>query len=191
MHHQYGRIDHIKTNRGSEKADHYVLALGSYSPLLGRQLKLKLPIYPVKGYSVTVPLRDPQSAPRRGGVDETYLVAFSRLGDRLRITSTAEFSGYNSDFTPRDFSHMLGVAKGLFPKAGHYDQPSYWACLRPTTSDGPPVIGPTPYANLWLNTGHGHLGWTMAAGSSRILADMMVGKNLTMDISGLTYDRFC
>lgn len=183
-------IAHLQTRRGDRRADYYVLALGSYSPLLVRKLGIKMPIYPIKGYSVTVPLADSSKAPTLGGVDETYLVAFSRLGDRLRVTGTAEFSGYDPDFAPDDFGHMLGVAKELFPQAAYYDQPSYWACLRPTTADGPPVIGPSPVPNLWLNTGHGHLGWTMAAGSSRLLADMMQGKKTELDMSGLTYERY-
>lgn len=183
-------IKAVRTAEGDSEADHYVLALGSYSPLLGKKLGLRMPIYPVKGYSITVPIADADHAPQLGGVDETYLVAFSRLGERLRLTGTAEFSGYDAHFEPRQFDHMMKVAKELFPRAGQYDKPSYWACLRPTTADGPPIIGASPYRNLWLNTGHGHLGWTMAAGSSRLLADIMAGEKTEIEMTGLTYDRF-
>lgn len=180
----------LTSNAGEIQGDAYVLALGSYSPQLVRHLGVKLPVYPVKGYSVTLPLRDPAGAPVIGGVDEDNLVAFSRLGDRLRLTGTADFAGYDTDFETHHFTHMLKVARELFPQGGAYDQPNYWACLRPMTPDGPPIIGRSSVRNLWLNTGHGHMGWTMACGSSQLLSDMMAGRKPAIDPSGFRPDRY-
>ncbi|HVJ43106.1 MAG TPA: D-amino acid dehydrogenase [Dongiaceae bacterium] len=174
-------ISGVVTAEGTLKGDAYVLALGSYSPQLVRRLGVKLPIYPVKGYSLTLPIRDPAAAPTIGGVDELNLVAFSRLGDRLRLTGTADFAGYDTEFEASHFTHMLKTARELFPQGGAYDQPSYWACLRPMTPDGPPIIGASPVRNLWLNTGAGHMGWTMACGMSQILSDQMAGRKTVID----------
>jgi D-amino-acid dehydrogenase len=180
----------IVTGSGTIKGDAYVLALGSYSPQLVRRLGVKLPIYPVKGYSLTLPIRDPAAAPTIGGVDEYNLVAFSRLGDRLRLTGTADFAGYDTDFEAHHFTHMLKVARELFPQGGAYDQPSYWACLRPMTPDGPPIIGASPVRNLWLNTGAGHMGWTMACGMSQILSDQMAGRKTALDDRPFSLARY-
>jgi len=184
------RIDGVVTDKGRITGDHYVLALGSDSPLVARGLSLKLPVYPVKGYSVTIPTEGFDGAPTIGGVDEQNLVAFCRMGDRLRLTATADFAGYDTDYTARDFAVMLRVARELFPNAGAFDRPSYWACLRPMTPDGPPIIGATRYKNLWLNTGQGHMGWTMACGSARIVADLIQGKEPDIDIGGFSPARY-
>ncbi len=189
---------HVSEPAGGEKAggisvvagDAYVLALGSYSPILARPLGLDLPIYPVKGYSVTVPLLDPAQAPAIGGVDEGNLVAFARLGDRLRFTATADFAGYDTDFEPADFAQMLKVARELFPNGGAYDKPDFWSCLRPMTPDGPPIMGASPIRNLWLNTGHGHMGWTMAAGSSRMVVDRILGRDPAIDDKPFALARY-
>jgi D-amino-acid dehydrogenase len=183
------RVTGITTDKGTHKGDNYVLALGSYAPLLTRPIGFNLPIFPVKGYSVTLPIADPAEAPTIGGVHEDHLVAFSRLGDRLRLTATADFAGYDTEFQPANFSHMLRVAKDMFPNAALYDRPDYWACLRPMTPDGPPIMGESPIANLWLNAGHGHMGWTMACGSSRILVDRMLGRQPELDDSPFKYGR--
>lgn len=183
------KVAEVVTDRGSLAADHYVLALGSYSPLLVRDLGLKLPVYPVKGYSVTLPTEDGPGVPYVGGVDEANLVAFARMGDRLRLTATADFAGYDTDHAPGDFSHMLTVARDLFPHGGDYEKPSYWSCLRPMTPDGPPILGACPVRNLTLNTGHGHMGWTMSCGSARIVADLIDGRQPEIDVAGMTLDR--
>lgn len=190
IHGDRSRVSGILTDRGPMQADHYVLALGSYSPLLVRGLGLRLPVYPVKGYSVTLPAGDGAGVPYVGGVDEANLVAYARMGDRLRLTATADFAGYDTAHKPEDFAHMLAVARDLFPQGGAYDRPSYWSCLRPMTPDGPPILGPSPVRNLTLNTGHGHMGWTMACGSARIVADMIDGKTPAIDVSDLTLARF-
>lgn len=183
-------ISAVVTNTGVIKGDAYVLALGSYSPQLVRQFGVKIPIYPVKGYSVTMPIRDPANAPTIGGVDEHNLVAFSRLGDRLRLTGTADFAGYDTEFSARDFTHILKAARELFPQGAAFDQPSYWACLRPMTPDGPPIIGASPVGNLWLNTGAGHMGWTMACGMSHILTDLMMGRRTAIDAEPFSIRRY-
>ena len=183
-------VSGIVTNAGSLNGDAYVLALGSYSPQLVRPLGVKVPVYPVKGYSVTLPIHDPAAAPTIGGVDEYNLVAFSRLGDRLRLTGTADFAGYDTDFEAHHFTHMLKAARELFPQAGVYDQPSYWACLRPMTPDGPPIIGASTVRNLWMNTGAGHMGWTMACGMSQILVDLMAGRKPVIDAAPFSLARY-
>jgi D-amino-acid dehydrogenase len=184
------RITGVVTDKGRIDGDAYVLSLGSYSPILARGLGLKLPVYPVKGYSVTLPIEDHKGAPRIGGVDEANLVAFARLGDRLRLTATADFAGYDTSYDAGHFAGMLRVARDLFPDAAAYDKPSYWACLRPMTPDGPPIIGRCRLTNLYLNTGQGHMGWTMAAGCGRIVADIIAGRRPALDIAGLTIDRY-
>jgi D-amino-acid dehydrogenase len=184
------RITAVLTDRGEVAADAYVLALASYSPEVARSVGLRLPIYPVKGYSLTVPVGGRNLAPTLPGVDEHYLVAFARLGDRLRLTATAEFAGYDTGFTARDFAPMLRLARELFPDGGDYDRPDYFACLRPMTPDGPPILGRARHRNLYLNTGHGHIGWTMACGSGRITADLVTGKEPELELAGLTVQRY-
>jgi D-amino-acid dehydrogenase len=184
------KVTSATTDRGRIGADRFVLSLGSYSPFPARSIGLKLPIFPVKGYSMTVPVKNPAEAPTVGLIDEGYLVAFSRMGDRLRMTATADFAGYDTSYTPREFETMLKVARELFPEGAHYDQQSPWACLRPMTPDGPPIMGATRYRNLFMNTGHGHIGWTMACGSARMVVDLMLGRKPALGFDGLTLDRY-
>lgn len=177
-------IERVLTDKGAERGDLFVLALGSYSPLLARKLGLDLPIYPIKGYSVTVPAK--VGTPKVGGVDENYLVAWCRMGDRFRLTATAEFSGYSTSHKSGDFRTMLKTARDLFPEGGDYENPTYWACLRPMTPSGLPIFGRGRQRNLWLNTGQGHMGWTMACGSARITADLIAGRAPAIDLAGMT-----
>ena len=180
------RVERIVTDKGSFTADHYVLSLGSYSPFLARKIGIKLPIYPVKGYSVTLPVGPQHEAPNLGGVDEENLVAFTRMGDRLRLTATAEFSGYSTTHKPSDFATMLAAARDLFPNGGDYSRPTYWAGLRPMTPEGTPIFGYGRYDNLHLNTGHGHMGWTMSCGAGQIAADLIAGRQADIDLTGMT-----
>jgi len=180
------RIDAVVTSQGALTADHYVLALGVGSPVIARTAGLHLPIYPAKGYSSTFPLRPGGLAPTVPGVDEQWLVGWSRLGDRLRLTSTAEFAGYDWGWTPRDFNNILRLTRDLFPDAADYDRGQYRACLRPMTPDGPPILGLGRHRNLFFNCGHGHMGWTMACGTARIVADLMTGRMPDLDVEGLT-----
>jgi D-amino-acid dehydrogenase len=185
-----GRAIAALTSHGRLKADAFVLALGSYSPSVARTAGVRIPVYPVKGYSLTLPIEGHAGAPHMPGVDEAYLVAFARIGGKLRLTATADFAGYDTRHAPADFAPMLKVARELFPDGGDYDHPSYWSCLRPMTPDGPPIIGPTRVSNLWMNTGQGHMGWTMACGSARILAELIAGRPSPIALDGMTADRF-
>jgi len=177
------------TTEGTLTADNYVLALGVGAPVVARTVGLSLPIYPAKGYTSTFPLRPGGLAPTLPGIDEARLVAWSRLGDRLRLTSTAEFAGYDWSWTPRNFDNILQLARDLFPEAADYGQGEFRACLRPMTPGGAPILGLARHRNLFLNCGHGHLGWTMACGSARVVADLMTGRMPEIDLDGLTLSR--
>jgi len=168
-------------------ADAYVMALGSYAPIEARKLGVNLPIYPVKGYALTLDVEGRNGAPMLSGVDEQNLVAWSRLGRRLRLTATAEFAGYDTSHEPSDFAHMLKVARQLFPEAADFERPSYWAGLRPMTPKGTPILGQARHRNLWFNTGLGHMGWTMSHGTARVTADMIAGRKPGVDLKGLTF----
>ncbi|QDF36092.1 D-amino acid dehydrogenase [Bradyrhizobium symbiodeficiens] len=184
------RVSGVATSAGMLQADAYVLALGSYSSQMAAPLGISLPVYPVKGYSITVPIKDASGAPESTVMDESYKVAITRLGDRIRVGGTAEISGFSTrlyDARRATLDHSL---TDLFPRGGDLSKATFWSGLRPMTPDGPPVIGPTPYANLHLNTGHGTLGWTMSCGSARVLVDMLSGKKPDIDVSALTVDRY-
>lgn len=180
------RVTGVVTDRGVLTADAYVLALGVQSPIVARTAGIRLAIYPAKGYSSTFPLKANGLAPTLPGVDERWLVGWSRLGDRLRLTSTAEFAGFDWTWTPRDFNNILRFAGDVFPDAADYDRGQYRACLRPMTPDGRPVLGRSRHGNLYLNVGHGHMGWTMACGTARIVADLVLGRKPEFDPAGLT-----
>ena len=185
-----GKVTGVETSAGLLSADAYVLALGSYSPLIAKPLGLSLPVYPIKGYSITAPIADAGGAPVSTVMDETYKVAITRLGSRVRAGGTAEISGY--DLTLRDkrkatLTHSVG---DLFPHGADLSQALFWCGLRPMTPDGPPIIGAAGYPNLFLNTGHGTLGWTMACGSGRVIADLVSGRKPDIDVSELGLGRY-
>lgn len=185
--------DHITgvvTDRDEYTADAYVVACGSYSPLLLRPLGITLPVYPLKGYSITIPVTNPDAAPIGTLSDETYKVVITRLGDRLRAAGTAELAGYDRSLPKSRCATLEYVVRDLFPGAGDFTRAEYWTGLRPMTPDNPPVIGATPYRNLFLNTGHGTLGWTMSCGSGKVLADLLSGRRTGVDLDGLTLARF-
>ena len=184
------RVGGVVTDKGMVKGDAYVLSLGSYSPLVARNLGLKLPVYPVKGYSLTLPIDGHNGAPSVPTVDEENLVAVTRLGDRMRMTATAEFSGYENSNSPEDFQGIIAAVKDLYPDSCDFGRPQYWSCLRPMTPDGPPVLGRGRQKNMYFNTGHGHMGWTMACGTGRISADLKQGKKPEIDVAGMLVDRF-
>lgn len=180
------RIRCVETSSGERDADVFVLASGVEAPRLTRPIGFDLPIYPVKGYSVTFPVTAEHRAPAIGGVDEDRLIAFSRLGNRLRVTSTAEIAGYDASCRPVDFEHIIEAFSGFMPDAADYGRPEYWACLRPMTPRGRPFVGASPYENLYLNVGHGNLGWTMACGTARLVADVIDGRETDIPIDALT-----
>ena len=184
------RVSGVATGAGMLQADAYVLALGSWSSRLAAPLGISLPVYPVKGYSITVPIKDASGAPESTVMDESYKVAITRLGDRIRVGGTAEISGYSDKLYDARRATLDHSLTDLFPRGGDLTKATFWSGLRPMTPDGPPVIGPTQYANLHLNTGHGTLGWTMSCGSGRVLADMLSGRKPDIDVSALTVDRY-
>ena len=185
-----GKITGVNTSAGKRSADSYVMALGSYSPIWMRKLGQPIPVYPVKGYSITVPIVDASRAPESTVMDETYKIAITRLGDRIRVGGTAEISGYNLNLSDARRDTLVHSVTDLFPGAGDIAQATFWTGQRPMTPDGPPIIGASKYANLYLNTGHGTLGWTMACGSARVLADIMSGRKPDIDASALGPQRY-
>ncbi|MEZ5444619.1 MAG: D-amino acid dehydrogenase [Gammaproteobacteria bacterium] len=184
------RVEAVVTSEGSVAAEAYVVALGSYSPPLLRPLGIRLPVYPVKGYSITVPITDPDAAPVSTVMDENYKVAITRLGDRVRVGGTAELAGYDLRLRPSRRAALEFLVEDLFPRAGDVRQASFWCGLRPMTPDGTPVLGPTPLGNLYLSTGHGTLGWTMACGSGRVLADLICGRKPEIETADLAVSRY-
>jgi D-amino-acid dehydrogenase len=175
--HEGNRVSGVRLADGKTLvADAYVACLGSYTPLLLKPLGLKLPVYPAKGYSITIPLEDGCEAPVVSLTDDGYKLVYSRLGQRLRVAGTAEFCGYDTSLNRKRLDALLTRARTLFPQvrpAGTVDE---WAGLRPATPGNVPLIGVTRYSNLYLNTGHGTLGWTLSCGSGQLLADLMSGR---------------
>jgi D-amino-acid dehydrogenase len=176
------RVARVETTGGRVQAEAYVLALGCDSPRLARGIGLRLPIYPVKGYSLTIPIGNHRAAPGMGALDEDNLVAISRFGERVRVTATAEIAGYDTSHRPADFAHMRKVAEELYPDGADYERAEMWAGLRPMTPSNLPILGRSRYANLYLNTGHGHIGWTMSHGTARITADIIAGRQPVIPI---------
>jgi D-amino-acid dehydrogenase len=184
------KITGIATSVGELRADAYVLAMGSYSAGYLRGIDLNVPIYPIKGYSITVPITDASRAPESTIMDETFKVAITRLGDRIRVGGTAEIAGFDMRLHARRRETLEHSVTDLFPDSGDVGKAEFWCGLRPMTPDGTPVLGKTRYGNLFLNSGHGTLGWTMACGSGRVLADIMSGKNPDIDLEGLSIARY-
>jgi D-amino-acid dehydrogenase len=184
------RVTGVVTSAGRVQADAYLLALGSYSPLLLRPLGIDIPVYPVKGYSITLPVTDARGAPESTVMDETHKVAITRLGDRIRVGGTAELAGYTLKLHETRRRTLMHVVGDLFPDGGDLGRSEFWCGLRPMTPDGTPVVGPTGMPNLFLATGHGTLGWTMAAGTARVIADLIGGRKPAIDMEGLTAARY-
>lgn len=184
-----GRVHGVFTDRGAIDSDAVVVALGSYSPLLLNKIGIKLPIYPVKGYSLTIPITDRSRAPESTVMDETYKIAITRLGDRIRVGGMAEISGYTNDLIEARRRTLEYSVMDLFP-GGDPKEASFWSGLRPMTPDGTPIIGETGVRNLFLNTGHGTLGWTMSCGSARIIADLVSGRKPDIEVKDLGLGRY-
>ena len=183
-------ITGIMTSKGKYTADKYVMAMGSYSPLFLKPLGINVPIYPVKGYSLTIPVKDAASAPVSTIMDETFKVAITRLGDRIRVGGTAELGGYNTDTPVKRRKTIDHVISDLFPEACDVNEAEFWSGLRPMTPDGAPIIGESSYDNLYLNTGHGTLGWTLACGSARLMKDIICENQTEVETTGLGLDRY-
>lgn len=190
LRHAGDRITGVETDAGVLTADHVVLALGSYSTRMLAPLGIAVPVYPVKGYSITVPITDASKAPESTIMDETHKVAVTRLGDRIRVGGTAQLSGFDLALVDARRRTLEHVVTDLFPHGGDVSRATFWTGLRPMTPDGTPIVGGTRYGNLSLATGHGTLGWTMAAGTGRLLADLIDGREPGISLEGLTVARY-
>jgi D-amino-acid dehydrogenase len=185
-----GAIEGVATDAGLLRADRVVVALGSWSPLLLKPAGIRIPVYPVKGYSITVPITDPAGAPESTIMDETHKVAVTRLGDRIRVGGTAELAGYSLKLREARRGTLEHVLTDLFPRGGDVARAEFWCGLRPMTPDGTPIVGATPVRNLLLATGHGTLGWTMAAGTGRVIADLVSAREPQIEVSALSMARY-
>ena len=188
--HDRGSIDHVETDKGTIKADAFIVALGSYSPLLVAPLGIRLPVYPVKGYSITVPITAVERAPVSTLLDESFKVAITRLGDRIRVGGMAELSGFSTNLPDKRRDTLEYSVGSLFPTAGDLGKARFWSGLRPMTPDSTPVIGATHIPNLYLNTGHGTLGWTMACGSGHVIADIISNRKPAIETADLSIARY-
>ena len=184
------QISSMDTDKGEMTADAYVLAMGSYSPQLARQVGIKLPIYPVKGYSVTVSAAGWNKAPIVPVVDDGRKIAVTPLGDRLRVAGTVEFTGFDASPNQLRANALLQALTDLYPEFTIPEATEHWSGFRPLTPDDRPILGRTPYRNLFLNTGHGHLGWTLACGSGRLVADLLAGREPEISLTGFTLARY-
>jgi D-amino-acid dehydrogenase len=185
-----GKIVGVETDKGPVAADAYLVAMGSFSPQILAPLGVRLPVYPVKGYSLTVPIVQPRLAPVSTLLDESYKVAITRLGERIRIGGMAEISGFSRDLPPARRATLEHSARSLFPGSGDFSAAHFWCGLRPMTPDSTPVIGPTRIGNLFLNTGHGTLGWTMACGSAHVIADIIGNRRPAIEAGDLSIARY-
>lgn len=184
------KIVSVVTDKEALKADAYVLALGSWSPQMVKDLDLKLPVYPVKGYSITANIVDDARAPVSTVMDESYKIAITRLGTRIRAGGMAELNGFNKELVARRRATLNYSVGSLFPGAGDLETAEFWCGLRPNTPDGTPIVGASRYSNLWLNTGHGTLGWTMSCGSAAVVTDLISGKTPAIETGDLNLSRY-
>jgi D-amino-acid dehydrogenase len=189
-----GEVDHVEATDSEGRfqrlrADAYVLAMGSLSPLLAKPLGIELPIYPAKGYSVTMPVRNPAMAHQVSLTDDEYKLVFSRLGDRLRIAGTAELNGYDRDLNRVRCEAIVRRVEELFPGAGDSERAQFWTGLRPATPSNVPIIGRSKVGKLFLNTGHGTLGWTHACGSGKSIAHIVSGMQPEVDFAFVGLER--
>lgn len=185
-----GRITGVMAGGELLSADIYVVALGSYSSTLLAPLGIKAPVYPLKGYSLTVPIRDEAMAPRSTILDEEYKVALTRFDTRIRVGGMAEVSGFDLSLNPQRRSTLEMIVEDLYPLGGYLEQATFWTGLRPATPDGTPIVGETRLDNLYLNIGHGTLGWTMACGSGRFLTDVIAKRLPKISSEGLAISRY-
>jgi len=168
------KIYGVKCGDEIVKADAYVMAFGSYSTAMLKGM-VDIPVYPLKGYSLTIPVAEDDGAPVSTILDESYKIAITRFDQRIRVGGMAEIVGFNTELLRPRRETLEMVVRDLFPRGGHVEQATFWTGLRPMTPDGTPIVGRTPYKNLWLNTGHGTLGWTMACGSGQLISDLISG----------------
>ncbi|WP_032826682.1 D-amino acid dehydrogenase, partial [Bordetella holmesii] len=185
-----GRIGGVRVADELLRADAYVAAFGSYTRDFLAPLGLDLPVYPVKGYSLTIPMTDAAAAPVSTVLDETYKIAITRFDERIRVGGMAELAGFDLRLKPQRRATLEMVVQDLFPGAGDVAGAEFWTGLRPMTPDSTPIVGPTRYDNLFLNTGHGTLGWTMSCGSGRLMADIVMGCQPAIRADDLAISRY-
>lgn len=185
-----GAVSGVRCDEGTITADRYVLAAGSFSPALARSLGLLLPVYPVKGYSITAEIAQEAAAPVSTVLDESYKIALTRLGRRIRVGGMAELSGFSNDLPARRRGTLVHCLNDLFPGAGDTARASFWTGLRPMTPDGTPIVGPTALSNLYINTGHGTLGWTMACGAAKVLTAQVSGQRPDIEAADYALARY-
>lgn len=184
-----GQISGVQCGNEVVKADAYVVAFGSYSTALLADL-VSIPVYPLKGYSLTIPITDPASAPYSTVLDETYKIAITRFDKRIRVGGMAEIVGFNTQLAKARRETLEMVVRDLYPNGGNIEEATFWTGLRPMTPDGTPIVGKTSLKNLYLNTGHGTLGWTMACGSGQLLADIISGVTPAIPSDDLSVARY-
>lgn len=187
--HEGGKIYGVQCGDDVVKADAYVMAFGSWSTSMLKGL-VEIPVYPLKGYSLTIPVADPDGAPVSTILDETYKIAITRFDDRIRVGGMAEIVGFDTALRQPRRDTLEMVVRDLFPRGGHVEQATFWTGLRPMTPDGTPIVGRTPFSNLWLNTGHGTLGWTMACGSGQLISDLISGRTPAIPCDDLSVARY-
>lgn len=185
-----GDIKGVQTTAGLITGDAYVVALGSYSVHALKTVGIDVPVYPIKGYSLTLPIEDKRCAPQSTVMDETYKVAVTRFEDRIRVGGTAEITSYNLECPKKRRASVDFVVQDMFPGAADINKAEFWSGLRPMTPDSTPIIGGTRYRNLFINTGHGTLGWTMSLGSAKLLADIVSERSPDIDPEGLSIARY-
>ena len=183
------QIAGVKCGAEIVTADAYVVAFGSYSTSLLKEV-VAIPVYPLKGYSLTIPIKDAHAAPVSTVLDETWKIAITRFDDRIRVGGMAEIVGYNTKLKTARRETLEMVVSDLYPQGGHIDRATFWTGLRPMTPDGTPIVGRTPLKNLYLNTGHGTLGWTMACGSGQLLSDIISGRTPAIAADDLSVMRY-
>lgn len=182
-------VSGIRCGNETVTADRYIVACGSYSTALLKDI-VAIPVYPLKGYSLTIPIKNYDAAPVSTILDETYKVAVTRFDDRIRVGGMAEIVGFNTDLLKARRETLEMVVRDLYPEGGYVEQADFWTGLRPMTPDGTPIVGRTPLTNLYLNTGHGTLGWTMACGSGKLIADLISGNTPEIDADDLSVMRY-
>ena len=185
-----GKIVSVQTSRGMLAADSFLVALGSYSVQTLNTVGIKIPVYPIKGYSLTLPIEDESKAPMSTIMDETYKIAVTRFEDRIRVGGTAEIASYNLELNKKRRASVDFVVQDMFPGATDINKAEFWTGLRPMTPDSTPILGGTKFNNLFLNTGHGTLGWTMSLGSAKFVADVISKRATEIDPEGLSMTRY-